>query len=714
MVRLTVSEARHEDVGRQRIRLDDKGRKQLDLGAGDIGQIVGKKTTTAKVWPLYGEEEGIVSMGPLIRQNAGVAIGDHVEVTKADKVAMAKKIVFAPVPNPMRFREDIWELAKNQILDTPVVQGDIISVPGFGAQLYFKAVKVAPHGVVLIKRETKVEFREEPPKDYEAVGLISYEDIGGLGDQVKKIREIIELPLRHPELFQKLGIDAPKGVLLHGPPGTGKTLLAKAVASESDANFFSIQGPEIISKFVGEAEERLRRIFIESEEKAPSIIFIDEIDAIAPKREEVVGEVEKRVVAQLLTLMDGLKSRGRVVVIAATNRPNAVDPALRRPGRFDREIELGVPDKKGRKDILQIHTRNMPLEKDVDLADFAAITHGYVGADIAALAREAAMKTLRRILPEINLEEDDIPIEVLQNLKVTKKDFTDALKEVSPSALREVFVESPNVKWDDIGGLEEAKKELKEAIEWPLKYPEMFRRMGIKPPRGIMLFGPPGTGKTLLAKAVATEAEANFIAVRGPELLSKWVGESEKGIRETFRKARTAAPCIIFFDEIDSIAPRRGGDGGTHVLETMVNQLLTELDGLDELKDVIVVAATNRPDIVDPALLRPGRFDRMIQINAPDQETRLQILKVHTVGVPLEKSVDLKQLAEQTKGYSGADLQAVVREAVMSALRENKQAKIVAQKYVDAALDLVKPSIEEKVVEHYQKFKEEYKGVEFR
>ena len=588
-------------------------------------------------------------------------------------------------------------------------------MPVFGQPLILKAVNVNPKNVLAqITESTAVSIREQPAVESEGVSQVTYDDIGGLGDKVKKVREMIELPLRHPELFTKLGVEAPKGVLLYGPPGTGKTLLAKAVANESDASFYSIQGPEIISKFVGEAEQKLRGIFEEAAKNAPSIIFIDEIDSIAPKREEVTGEVEKRVVAQLLTLMDGLKSRGKVVVIAATNRQNAIDPALRRPGRFDREIELGVPDKKGRLEILKIHTRGMPLDKSVNLEEFAAKTYGYVGADLSALTREAAMKTLRRFLPKMNLDEETIPLRIIENLKVTNEDFNKAFMEIQPSAMREVFVESPNVHWEDVGGLDKVKKELKEAIEWPLKNPAMFKRMGIKPPRGIFLYGPPGTGKTLLAKAVATESESNFISVRGPELLSKWVGESEKGIRETFRKARQSAPCIIFFDEIDSIAPKRGGSIGSNVTETVVNQILTEMDGLEELKDVVVIAATNRPDMVDNALLRPGRFDRLIQVSAPGKETRKKIFEVHLKKVPIAKNVKVDKLAEKTEGYSGADIQAVVREAAMNSLRENKQAKEVKWKHFEKALKEVLPSLEGEEGKKYDAFKGAYRGAEYR
>ncbi|MEM3806686.1 MAG: CDC48 family AAA ATPase, partial [Thermoproteota archaeon] len=513
------------------------------------------------------------------------------------------------------------------------------------------------------------ERPQPPPKDIERV---TYEDIGGLDSAIQKIREMVELPLRHPELFERLGIEAPKGVLLHGPPGTGKTLLAKAVANETNANFISISGPEIMSKYYGESEQRLREIFKEAQENAPSIIFIDEIDSIAPKREEVTGEVEKRVVAQLLSLMDGLKSRGKVVVIGATNRVNAIDPALRRPGRFDREIEIGVPDKRARLEILQIHTRGMPLAEDVNLKQLADSTHGFVGADLAALAKEAALRALRRVLPKIDLEAEEIPAEILNSLKVTMQDFLDALKEVEPSAMREVMIETPNVHWEDIGGLEDVKRELNMSIEWPLKYSELFQQLGIKQPKGVLLIGPPGTGKTLLAKALATESEANFISIKGPELLSKWVGESEKGIREIFRKARQASPCIIFFDEIDAIAPVRGsGFGDSNVTERMISQLLTEMDGLEELKGVVIVAATNRPDMIDPALLRPGRFDKIIKLGWPNYETRVAIFEVHLRGKPIASDVNIHKLAELTEGFTGADIAYVVNEAGLLALKES-------------------------------------------
>ncbi|MBO5151025.1 MAG: CDC48 family AAA ATPase, partial [Methanobrevibacter sp.] len=520
---------------------------------------------------------------------------------------------------------------------------------------------------------------------------VSYEDIGGLKEEVKKVREMIEIPLKRPELFEKLGIAPPKGVLMHGPPGTGKTLLAKAVASESDAHFILINGPEIMSKYVGGSEENLREYFEEAEENSPSIIFIDELDAIAPKREETNGEVERRTVAQLLTLMDGLKSRGQVVVIGATNRPDSLDPALRRPGRFDREIEIGVPDTEERKEVLEIHTRNMPLADDVDLDKIANTTHGFVGADLESLCKEAAMRVVRRILPEIQNDEE-IPKEVMEKIVVNGDDFKNAQKEIQPSALREVLVQIPDIKWDDVGGLEDVKQELKEAVEWPLKHPETFQRLGIRPPKGTLLYGIPGTGKTLLAKAVASESEANFISVKGPELLSKWVGESEKGVREVFRKAKQASPTVIFFDEIDAIASARSGnDTDSGVTKRVVNQLLTEMDGLEELEDVAIIAATNRPDILDTGLMRPGRFDRHIEVGEPDEDARVSIFKVHTKDMPLAKDVDLKKLAKNTDGYVGADIEAVCREAAMLALRDDLEASEIPYKYFKEAIDKVKP-----------------------
>ncbi|MHC1601523.1 MAG: CDC48 family AAA ATPase [Candidatus Nezhaarchaeales archaeon] len=670
-VTLRVTEAKARDVGRGIARIDPAVMSQLNINTGDVIEIIGKKKTVAICWPGYPEDygKGIIRIDGYIRRNAGVSIDDKVTI-KLASVRKAEKVVLAPT-EPLRI-VGAEDYIKHLLEGRAVTRGDYVPVGIMGRTVDFIVTSIQPTvDAVIVAPDTQIVISEKVEKALRAIPRVTYEDIGGLKDVIMKIREMVELPLRHPELFERLGIEPPKGVLLYGPPGCGKTLLAKAVANETNAHFISISGPEIMSKFYGESEERLREIFKEAEENAPSIIFIDEIDAIAPKREEVTGEVEKRVVAQLLALMDGLESRGKVVVIGATNRPNALDPALRRPGRFDREIEIGVPDKQGRLEILQIHTRNMPLAKDVDLNKLAEITHGFVGADLAALCKEAAMRALRRILPEIDLEAESIPAEILNKIEVTMQDFLDALKEIEPSALREVLIEVPNVRWSDIGGLEEAKQALKEAVEWPLKYPDVFEKANVTPPKGILLYGPPGTGKTLLAKAVANESEANFISVKGPEILSKWVGESEKAIREIFRKARQAAPCIIFFDEIDAIAPRRGsGLGDSHVTERVVSQLLTEMDGLEELRGVVVIAATNRPDIIDPALLRPGRFDRLIYVPPPDAKAREEIFKIHLKGKPLSEDVDISKLVNLTEGYTGADIAALCNTAVMAAVRD--------------------------------------------
>ncbi|MBI5224429.1 CDC48 family AAA ATPase [Candidatus Micrarchaeota archaeon] len=694
-IELKVAEAMQIDYGKRIVRIDSQARKLLMLTTGDIIEIKGGKgkSTGAIVLPSHPQDEGsnIIRMDGILRQNTGVGLGDRVKIKKAE-AKIAKKLVLAP-NQASRYAPGFADYVKKNLMGKPLAKGDVLSVNVFGTSFPFAVAQTIPAGIILVNETTEVTLKEEPMKELGKIATISYEDIGGLKDEVLKIREMVELPMRHPELFERLGIEPPKGVLIYGTPGGGKTLLAKAVANESEAHFITINGPEIVSKFVGEAEEKLRNIFQEAEDNSPSIIFIDELDAIAPKREEVVGEVEKRIVSQLLTTMDGLKSRGQVVVIGATNRPNAIDPALRRPGRFDREIEIGVPDKKGRKEILQIHTRGMPLADDVNLDDLSQITHGFVGADLQSLCKEAAMKALRRMLPKLNLEEAEIPPKILEELKVTGTDFQDALKEVQPSALREVYIEIPNVKWEQIGGLEKVKLELKEAVDLPLKKPEVFERMGIRPVRGIMLFGPPGTGKTLLAKAVATESEANFISVKGPELLSKWVGESEKGLREVFRKARTASPCIIFIDEVDAIAPVRGYDEGSKVTERMVNTLLSEMDGLSNMKDVIVIGATNRVEVIDPAILRPGRFDKLLEIPVPDPESRLAILKLHTAKMPLDKSINFKELVSRTEGYSGADLEALCREAGMEALRENIAATTVTQKHFAAALNAVRPTL---------------------
>jgi len=669
---LKVAEAYPSDAGRGIVRIDPQVARELGLTSGDVVEIVGKKRTFAIYWHGRPEDSGkeVIRMDKQTRENAGVSLDDKVTVKKVE-AKIAEKVTLAPT-QPLRiFGGESYIL---QLLEGRVVaRGDIVTVNIMRNKVDFVVTGISPPvEAVIITPETNIVISEEVAKGIPSgVPRISYEDIGGLRDAIQKIREMVELPLRHPELFERLGIEAPKGVLLYGPPGTGKTLLAKAVASESNANFFSISGPEIMSKFYGESEERLREIFKQAKENAPSIIFIDEIDSIAPKREEVTGEVEKRVVSQLLALMDGLESRGKVVVIGATNRPNALDPALRRPGRFDREIEIGVPDRQGRLEILQIHTRGMPLAKDVDLTRIANVTHGFVGADLAALCKEAAMRALRRVLPEIDLEAEKIPAEVLNKIQVTMQDFQDALKDVEPSAMREVLVEVPNVHWEDVGGLANVKEELQEAVEWPLKYGEVFEYTNTKPPKGVFLFGPPGTGKTLLAKALANESEANFISIKGPEILSKWVGESERAVREIFRKAKQAAPCIVFIDEVDSIAPARGyGVSDSNVTERVVAQLLTELDGLEELSNVIVIAATNRPDIVDPALLRPGRFDRLIYVPPPDLEARKEIFKIHTKKKPLASDVNFDKLAEMTEGYTGADISAICETASMLAIKE--------------------------------------------
>ena len=675
---LRVAEAYHRDAGRGIARVDPEIMEELGLISGDVIEIEGRSKATAIVWPGYPDDrgKGIIRIDGNIRSNAGVGIDDRVRVRKT-MVRDAKKVVLEPM-HPIKIVGGERFIAR-ALEGRPLTKGQMIRVEMLGSPVTFTVANTIPAGTVIVKLDTQIILRSAPSVG-EGVPRVTYEDIGGLKKEIALIREMVELPLRHPELFERLGIDPPKGVLLHGPPGTGKTLIAKAVANETNAHFISISGPEIMSKFYGESEQRLREIFQEAEENAPSIIFIDELDSIAPKREEVTGEVERRVVAQLLALMDGLEARGQVVVIGATNRPNALDPALRRPGRFDREIEIGIPDRNGRYEILQIHTRGMPLADDVDLEKLADITHGFVGADLASLCKEAAMHALRRILPEINLDEE-IPAEVIGKLKVTRKDFEEALRNIEPSALREVFVEIPKVKWEDIGGLEKVKQELKEIVEWPLKYPEFFERLKMKPPKGVLLFGPPGTGKTLLAKAAANESEANFISVKGPEFLSKWVGESERAVRETFRKAKQAAPCIIFFDEIDAIAPVRGSGFDSHVTERVVSQILTEMDGLEELRDVIIIAATNRPDLVDPALLRPGRLDRLIYIPAPNREERKKIFEVHLRGKPLADDVNLDDLARRTEGYVGADIEAICREAAMMALREHLSS-VVADKYI--------------------------------
>ncbi len=669
-VSLKISEAKSYDAGRGIARIDPEVARELGLQTGDVIGIEGTKRTAALIWPGYPEDNntGIIRVDGTVRRNAGVSIDDRVQVRRI-QTAPAEKILFAPT-QPLKIQGGESYLAHN--LDGRVIsRGDAVELNIMGRRVDLIVISIKPvSDSVIITDGTQIEISDKPAKELPYIPRVSYEDIGGLGDEVRKVREMIELPLRHPEIFERLGVEAPKGVLLHGPPGTGKTLLAKALASETNANFHTLSGPEIMSKFYGESEERLREIFKAAEENAPSIILIDEIDSIAPKREEVTGEVERRVVAQLLAVMDGLKARGRVVVIGATNRPNAIDPALRRPGRFDREIEIGVPSRKARLEILQIHTRGMPLAEDVKLEELANLSHGFVGADLAALAREAAMSSIRRVLPEIDLDVQSIPAEILNKMTVTGDDFNNALREMSPSALREVFIESPNVHWSDIGGGEDVKQELKEAVEWPMTYPALFKHLSARPPMGILLYGPPGTGKTMLAKAVATESQANFISVKGPEFLSKWVGESEKAVRETFRKAKQSAPCIIFFDEIDSIAPARGTGGDSHVAERVVSQILSEIDGLEELHNVTVIAATNRPDILDPALLRPGRIDRLVLVSPPDEKARYEIFRIHLADKPIDSDVDLNILAKDTDDFTGADIASVCNEATMLAIRE--------------------------------------------
>ncbi len=745
-IRLKVGElTAREEAGRGVVRIDSANMSKLSIHEGDIVELEGKRKTAAIAVRAYPADVGmnIIRMDGITRRNSGSGVGEIVRIRKSD-VKEARKVTIAPAEKGMIIHVSP-NLIKQNIYLRPVMKGDII-IPSpvvrrrsrggnifeeffgvdfedffspftpFPAETRFVVTHVEPkEAIVKITDATELEILPELPESMKleerAIPAVTYEDIGGMRTVIQKVREMIELPLRHPELFERLGVEPPKGVLLYGPPGTGKTLLAKAVANEAGANFISISGPEIMSKWYGQSEENLRKIFEEAEKNAPSIIFIDELDSIAPKREEVTGEVERRVVSQLLTLLDGLKKRGKVIIIAATNRPNAVDPALRRPGRFDREIEIPVPDRIGRLEILKIHSRNMPMSKDVDLQWLADITYGYVGADLWALAKEAAMSALRRVLPDIKWkEETELPKEVMEKLVVTKEDFTNALHMVEPSAMREVLVEIPKVKWDQIGGLDEVKEVLKEMVEWPLKYADSFTRMGIEPPRGILLYGPPGTGKTLLAKAVANESGANFISIKGPELRSKWVGESERMVRDLFRRAKQVSPCIIFFDEIDALAPRRGAMYGEHATESIVSQLLTEMSGLEELKGVVVIAATNRPDMIDPALLRPGRFDRQVLVPAPDEKERLEIFKVHTKNVPL-KSVSLDHLAKITEGFSGADIEALVRESAMSALRENIKSKEIKMKNFEEALKKATPSITKEVKTYYDKFIERQRKI---
>jgi transitional endoplasmic reticulum ATPase len=718
-IMLKVAKAYPNDSARGIARLDPNALLTLRLSPGDIIEIEGKRLTAAKVWRADRQDwsQDYIRIDGFIRQNAGVGIGDRVKIRKA-KYSEAQRIVLAPPSGShMHYGDEAADMIRRQTLKRPVISGDILPIMSSGSHPFIGRMEAVPlvvtetnpEGVVVICERTEIVLLEKPSKSVRSVKATgtTYENVGGLRTEVQRVREMIELPMKHPEVFQKLGIEPPKGVLLYGPPGTGKTLIAKAVANESGASFFSLAGPELMSKYYGESEQRLREIFEEAQKAAPSIIFIDEIDSIAPKRGEVSGEVERRVVAQLLAMMDGLKERGQVVVIGATNREEAIDPALRRPGRFDREIEIGVPDRSGRVEILQIHMRNMPIAEDVSLDSLADRTHGFVGADVNALCKEAAMKAVRRYLPDLTTE-DAIPPEIVEKMEVMSDDFEEALKEIEPSAMREVLVEVPHVTWTDLGGLGLLKQELVEAIEWPLKRPEKFREMGIRPPKGILLYGPPGTGKTMIAQAIANETNANFISVRGPQMLSKWVGESEKAIREIFRKARQVSPSIIFFDELDSIAPMRGMDEGSHVMERVVNQLLAEMDGLEALKDVVVIAATNRPDILDPALLRSGRFDRLLMVGAPDKLGRHEILKIHTAKIPNSQDVSLEELAEMTEGYVGSDLDSLCREAAMLAMREDA-ARVDMNHYLEA-LKKVRPSIEENMISYYERISERFKG----
>ncbi len=752
-IQLKVVEAHQDDAYKGIARIDGEVMRDLSIKRGDVIKIKGGRETVAIADRAYPADvgEGIVRIDGILRRNAKTGIGEVVKISRAD-VKEAKKIMIAPAQKNIMVQAgqdslrrgllgrsvvkgDIFVLGgvqrrryllSDELGDLGDVFGDMFGSMGFGqlggfTQIKFLVVSTTPNQPVIITENTQVTLSSKAVEiTDESIPEITYEDIGGLSEEIRKIREMVEIPLKYPEIFQKLSIEPPKGVLLHGPPGTGKTLLAKAVANESDANFILLNGPEIMSKFYGESEKKIRNIFEEAEKTAPAIIFIDELDAIAPKREDVTGEVERRVVSQLLTMMDGLKSRGKVVVIGATNRVNSIDPALRRPGRFDREIEINVPSKEGRLSILKIHTRGMPLTRDVKLNEIAAVTHGFVGADLEALAKESAMSVLRKMLPKIKLDEEEIPREILDKLVIRHSDFLDALKTVRPSAMREVLVETPNIGWSDVGGLEKVKQELKEVVEWPLKSPEVFKRMGIRPSRGILLYGPPGTGKTLLAKAVAKESEANFIQIKGPSLLSMWVGKSEEGMRKVFERARQVSPCVVFFDEIDSLAGKRGVAevGGAKVAERVLNQLLAEMDGLEDLNDVIVIGATNRPDMLDPALLRPGRFDKILLVGSPGEEGRHQIFKIHTKNMPLgdgkkefakgKRDNFLKTLAKKTEGYTGADIEALARESALIALRENKDSKFVEPKHFDEALKKIKPSVSKPVLDVYKKIEDNF------
>jgi transitional endoplasmic reticulum ATPase len=740
---LTVRPLKQKDAGRRLAAIDRVAAEELDLSGGDFIRVEGQSgAAIARVWPGYPEDDGtgVIRIDGKLRQEASVGIDDKVtvesvEVNPADRVTIA-------LPQRLGVRGDVGRFLRDKLAGQPLTEGQTIRVPfgfglmgggGQGQAVPVKIAETAPSGTVVVTDATEITVSEKPAEEIvsgsgasgdrgEEAPDVTYEDIGGLDSELEQVREMIELPMRHPELFKRLGIDPPQGVLLHGPPGTGKTLIAKAVANEIDASFHTISGPEIMSKYYGESEEQLRDVFEEATENAPAIVFMDELDSIAPKREEAGGDVERRVVAQLLSLMDGLEDRGEVVVIGATNRVDAIDPALRRGGRFDREIEVGVPDRDGRKEILQVHTRNMPLVDEIDLDEYAENTHGFVGADLESLAKESAMHALRRIRPELDLESEEIDADVLNSIQVTETDFKEAMKGIEPSALREVFVEVPDITWDQVGGLEDTKERLRETIQWPLEYPEVFEELDMQAAKGVLMYGPPGTGKTLLAKAVANEAESNFISIKGPELLNKFVGESEKGVREVFSKARENAPTIVFFDEIDSIATERGKNSGdSGVGERVVSQLLTELDGLESLEDVVVIATTNRPDLIDSALLRPGRLDRHVHVPVPDEEARRKILEVHTRNKPLADDVDLDAIARQTDGYVGADIEAVTREASMNASREfigsvsreevgESVGNVrVTMAHFEAALDEVNPSVTPETRERYAEIEKQFK-----
>ncbi|HIH70256.1 CDC48 family AAA ATPase [Methermicoccus shengliensis] len=724
---LRVAESYHRDVGAGIVRMGQRTLSELSLRSGDFVEIVGKMKTFAVVGANYPDDkaEGIIRMDGSLRANAGVGIDDKVMVRKIE-ARRAERVTFAPTKK-IHFAGGEGYLSRT-LAGRPLSKGQRVRVDVLDNVLVFVVISIVPKGPAVIDRNTEIRIRDKPIESELFVGGVSYEDIGGLSREIGLVREMVELPLRHPELFERLGIEPPKGVLLYGPPGTGKTLIAKAVANETVASFFSISGPEIMGKFYGESEERLRDIFEEAQQNAPSVVFIDELDALAPKREEVTGEVERRVVAQLLALMDGLAPRGQVVVIGATNRPNALDPALRRGGRFDREIEIGIPDARGRLEILHVHTRGMPLSRDVTdefLKEIASLAHGYVGADIATMCKEAAMHALRRMLPEIDLESEEIPAEILERLEVRKEDLLAAMRAIEPSAMREVFMEVPHVSWEDVGGLREVKQELIEAVEWPFKYREAFDELNLEPPRGVLLFGPPGTGKTLLARAVASESQANFISIKGPELLSKWVGESEKAVREVFRRARQSAPVIVFFDEIDSIAPHRGISSDSHVSERVVSQLLTEIDGIEEMKDVVVMAATNRPELVEPSLLRQGRIERLVYVPPPTLADRKEIFSIHLRHRPTE-GVDIERLAMATEGYTGADIAAVCREATMTALRQvlstspepSELKRLVGSvritmEHMCKALEKIAPSLTGKQLAHFEQMARQFarKGI---